>query len=173
MGALRGVKRDAWEGGHRIPFIARWPGHTPAGKKSDQFLILTDLMATCAAITGSPLPADAAEDSLNMLPALTGGKVEREAGVMVGISGKAALRQGDWVLIAAPTGRENPTPRGEPDWFSEQRGYQPHDRKYELFNLRDDPAQRTNRAATEPDRVAAMLALLQKYQSAGRSVPAR
>ena len=173
MGALRGVKRDAWEGGHRVPFIARWPGHTPAGKKSDQFLILTDLMATCAAITGSPLPADAAEDSLNMLPALTGGKVEREAGVTVGISGKAALRQGDWVLIAAPTGRENPTPRGEPDWFSEQRGYQPHDRKYELFNLRDDPAQRTNRAATEPDRVAAMLALLQKYQSAGRSVPAR
>ena len=173
MGALRGVKRDAWEGGHRVPFIARWPGHVPAGKVSDQYLILSDLMATCAAITGSPLPADAAEDSVNILPALLGGKVEREAGVTVGISGKPALRQGDWVLIAAPTGRENPAPRGEPEWFREQRGYKAHDSQYELFNLREDPQQKNNRAATEPDRVAAMLALLQKYQTEGRSVPIR
>ncbi len=173
MGALRGVKRDAWEGGHRVPFIARWPGRVPSGKVSDQFLILTDLMATCAAITGSPLPADAAEDSVNILPALLGDKIEREAGVTVGISGKPALRQGDWVLIAAPTGRENPEPRGEPDWFREQRGYTPHDSAHELFNLREDPTQQTNRAAAEPDRVAAMLALLQKYQTESRSVPAR
>lgn len=108
MGSLRGVKRDAWEGGHRVPLIARWPGHAPAGKISDQFLILTDVMATCAAITGSVLSNNAAEDSVNMLPALLGGEVAREAGVMVGISGKAALRQGDWVLIVAATGRENP-----------------------------------------------------------------
>ncbi len=173
MGALRGVKRDAWEGGHRVPFIAHWPGHVPAGKVSDQYLILTDLMATCAAIIGSPLPAEAAEDSVNILPALLGGKVEREAGVTVGISGKPALRQGDWVLIAAPTGRENPAPRGEPEWFREQRGYKAHDSQHELFNLREDPQQKNNRAATEPDRVAAMLALLQKYQTEGRSVPVR
>lgn len=173
MGKLRGVKRDAWEGGHRVPFIARWPGRAPAGKTSDQFLILTDLMATCATITGSPLPADAAEDSVDILPALIGGTVGREAGVTVGISGKAALRQGDWVLIAAPTGRENPAPRGEPDWFREQRGYTAHDAKYELFNLRADPAQQANLAATEPGRVEAMLAILEKYRSAGRSVPAR
>ena len=173
MGALRGVKRDAWEGGHRVPFIARWPGHIPAGKVSDQYLIHTDLMATCAAITDSPLPADAAEDSVNILPALLGGKVEREAGVTVGISGKPALRQGDWVLIAAPTGRENPAPRGEPDWFREQRGYKAHDEKNELFNLREDPQQKNNRASAEPDRVASMLALLQKYRTESRSVPAR
>ena len=172
MGALRGVKRDAWEGGHRVPFIARWPGQIPAGKVSDQFLILTDLMTTCAAITGSPLPATAAEDSVNILPALLGGKVEREAGVTVGISGKPALRQGDWILIAAPTGRENPEPRGEPEWFREQRGYKPHGEKHELFNLREDPKQQTNRAATEPERVASMLALLLKYQTETRSVPA-
>ena len=140
---------------------------------SDQYLILTDLMSTCAAITGSPLPADAAEDSVNILPALLGGKVEREAGVTVGISGKPALRQGDWVLIAAPTGRENPASRGEPDWFREQRGYKPHEEQNELFNLREDPQQKNNRASTEPDRVASMLALLKKYQTEGRSVPAR
>jgi arylsulfatase A-like enzyme len=173
MGSLRGVKRDAWEGGHRVPMIVRWPGHAPAGKVSDQFLILTDMMATCAAITGGALPNNSAEDSVNMLPALLGGKVAREAGVMVGISGKAALRQGDWVLIAAATGRENPAPRGEPDWFREQRGYTSHGEPYELFNLRDDPTQRTNRAAGEGERVKAMLALLDQYQREGRSIPMR
>jgi len=173
MGSLRGVKRDAWEGGHREPFIVRWPGHTPAGKVSDQFFIFTDLMATFAGLTGDTLPNDAAEDSVNMLPALLGGKIERPAGVMVGISGKPALRQGDWVLIAAPTGRENPLPGGEPDWFRKQRGYTDDHEPYELFNLRDDPAQRVNRAATEGERVQTMLALLQKFQREGRSVPNR
>jgi arylsulfatase A-like enzyme len=74
MGSLRGVKRDAWEGGHREPFILRWPGHTPAGKVSDQFFIFTDLMASFAALTDSTLPNDAAEDSVNMLLALRGAR---------------------------------------------------------------------------------------------------
>ncbi len=173
MGSLRGVKRDAWEGGHREPFIVRWPGHAPAGKVSEQFLIFTDLMASFAALTGSTLPNDAAEDSFNLLPALLGSKVARPPGVMVGISGKPALRQGDWVLIAGPTGRENPLPRGEPEWFRQLRGYTAAgdgNVSCQLFNLREDPGQRTNRVATEGERVKAMLALLQQYQRAGRSV---
>jgi hypothetical protein len=108
---------------------------------------------------------------VNILPALLGGKVVREAGVTVGISGKPALRQGEWVLIAAPTGRENPAPRGEPDWFREQRGYTTHTEQNELFNLREDPQQKNNRAASEPDRVASMLALLEKIRAAGKSEP--
>ena len=176
MGSLRGVKRDAWEGGHREPFLIRWPGHTPAGKVSDQFLILTDLMASLAALTGSTLPNDAAEDSFNLMPAFLGGKVARSPGVMVGISGKPALRQGDWVLIAGPTGRENPQPRGEPDWFRQLRGYTAAgdgDQTCQLFDLRDDPGERTNRAAMEGERVQTMLALLDQYQRDGRSVPNR
>ena len=174
MGSLRGVKRDAWEGGHRVPFIVRWPGRTPAGRVNDRFLILTDLMATCAAIAGASLPDNSAEDSVDMLPALLGGGGGlREDGVMVGISGKAALRQGDWVLIAAPTGRENPAPRGEPEWFRAMRGYQPHQEPYELFNLRDDPGERDNLAAVQGERVRTMLALLEKYRRDGRSVPTR
>ena len=133
-------------------------------------------MATFAELTGSKLPNDAAEDSVNMLPALLGGKVARPAGVMVGISGKPALRQGDWVLIAAPTGRENPLPRGEPDWFRKLRGYTgagDGDGSCQLFNLRADPGQRTNCAVVESERVQTMLALLQNYQREGRSVPNR
>ncbi|MEO7319260.1 MAG: hypothetical protein ABIZ56_09755 [Chthoniobacteraceae bacterium] len=77
------------------------------------------------------------------------------------------------MLIAAPSGLDNSAQDAEPGWFREKRGYQRHEEKHELFNLRDDPAQRNNRAATESERVQAMLALLEKYQREGRSVPAR
>ena len=68
----RGVKRDQWEGGHRVPFIARWPGKIKAGSTSKQTICLTDLMATAAAITQAKLPNNSAEDSYNILPALLG-----------------------------------------------------------------------------------------------------
>ncbi|MEC8942401.1 MAG: arylsulfatase, partial [Verrucomicrobiota bacterium] len=68
----RGVKRDNWEGGHRVPMVARWPGKIKAGTRTSQTVCLTDLMATCAALTGAKLPAKAAEDSFNMLPVLLG-----------------------------------------------------------------------------------------------------
>lgn len=64
------MKRDNWEGGHRVPMIARWPGIIKAGTIADQTVCLTDLMATCAAIIGTDLPSDAAEDSVNLLPVL-------------------------------------------------------------------------------------------------------
>jgi arylsulfatase A-like enzyme len=70
----RGMKREQWEGGHREPFIARWPGRIKPGSSSDQTLSLTDVMATCAAVVGATLPNDAAEDSYNMLPALLGAR---------------------------------------------------------------------------------------------------
>ena len=68
----RGKKRDAWEGGHRMPFIASWPARVAAGSSSDQTICLTDLMATAAEIAGYELPADAAQDSVSILPALLG-----------------------------------------------------------------------------------------------------
>ena len=68
----RGMKRDQWEGGHRVPFLVRWPGQVKPGSTSAQLTSLTDVMATVAAITGADLPKDAAEDSFNMLPALLG-----------------------------------------------------------------------------------------------------
>lgn len=111
-GALRGQKGSIYEGGHREPFIARWPGQIPASSTSDERVCLTDLFATCAAITGASLPAKAAEDSYNLLPALKGEKLAgpiREATVAVGkLSEKAfakdnpnyySITQGPWKLI--------------------------------------------------------------------------
>ena len=68
----RGVKRDNWEGGHRVPMLVRWPGQVKAGSVSDQTVCLTDLMATCASIVGAKLPDDAAEDSFDLLPIFLG-----------------------------------------------------------------------------------------------------
>ena len=68
----RGYKSDIYEGGHRIPFAARWPRRIPAGTHSDEIVCLTDLLATCAGITGTGLGEGAGEDSYDILPALLG-----------------------------------------------------------------------------------------------------
>lgn len=173
MGRLRGTKRDAWEGGHRVPFIARWPGKVPAGTSCGETICHVDLMATLAALLDVKLPADAGVDSVNILPALLGEKRTaplREATVHHSAQGKFAIRQGDWVLIFAPSGDDNGK-RGEPGWFRTDRGYKPHTEAGELFNLAKDPAQKDNRYAAEPAKVKELAALMERYVSAGRSTP--
>ncbi|MEI7939081.1 MAG: arylsulfatase [Verrucomicrobiota bacterium] len=176
MEGLRGVKRDTWEGGHRVPFLARWPGHIPAGATSAETICHVDLMATCSALLGAELPRDAAEDSCNILPALLGkqlGQPIREATVLHGCNGSFALRQGDWVLIDDPSGDNNGGKNhlGEPEWFKEKRGYAKNDLPGELYNLRDDLPERRNLYAEKPEVVKRLKALLEKYKAAGRSTP--
>ncbi len=173
MGLLRGVKRDLWEGGHRMPFLVRWPGKVQPNSTSGETIGFTDLMATFAAIVKTPLPNDAGEDSVDISEAFRGGKVKREGLVHASGSGKLAIRQGDWVLIAAATGQDNGKAFGEPAWFRTDRGYAGHNSPYELFNLRDDPAQKTNLYAVQTDRAKAMLAVLERFRTEGRSVPRR
>jgi arylsulfatase A-like enzyme len=173
MGRLRGTKRDAWEGGHRVPFIARWPGKIPAGAVSGETICHVDLMATLAALLGVKLPADAGVDSINILPALLGEKREaplREATVHHSALGKFAIRCGDWVLILAPTGDDNAR-NGEPDWFRKDRGYAPHTEPGELFHLAADPAQKNNLYGKEPLKVKELAALMERYVTEGRSTP--
>jgi arylsulfatase A-like enzyme len=177
MDGLRGVKRDTWEGGHRVAFLARWPGHIPAGATSAETICHVDLLATCAALLGSKLPPDAGEDSCNVLPALLGKKLKRpirEATVLHGCNGSFALRQGDWVLIDAPSGDNNgsKTHPGEPEWFKQERGYTGNELPGELYNLRDDLPQRRNLYAEKPEVVRRLKALLEKYKAAGRSARA-
>ena len=173
MGTLRGAKRDAWEGGHRVPFIARWPGKIPAGTTCDETVCHVDLMATLAALLQVKLPADAGVDSVNILPALLGQSRDaplREATVHHSGQGKFAIRRGDWVLILAPTGDDNGK-QGEPEWFQKDRGYTPHADPGELFNLKVDPTQKRNLYATETRLVSELTTLMGRYVTEGRSTP--
>ena len=97
---MRGSKADIFDGGHRIPFIARWPDRTKAGSRCAQTICLTDLMATCAEILGAKLPDNAGEDSVSILPALLGTDKAplHEAVVHHSINGSFAIRQGKWKL---------------------------------------------------------------------------
>jgi arylsulfatase A-like enzyme len=176
MGPLRGVKRDAWEGGHRVPFLARWPGRIKPGGTSAETICHVDFMATVAAIVGAKLPADVGEDSYNILPLLRGENYAaplRAATVLHSGAGKFAIRRGDWVLIDAPTGDDNggPKGKGEPDWFKRERGDRSQPQAGELFNLRDDLGQKKNLYAEKPDEVRSLKALLEKYKADGRSAP--
>jgi len=173
MGQLRGVKRDTWEGGHRIPFIARWDGKIKAGAVSDEVICHVDILATLAAIVGADIPETAGEDSYNIMPALLGQKLKspiREATVIHGENGNFAIRKGDWVLIDAPSGDSK---RIEPGWFKAERGYHEHDFPAELFNLKDDQAERQNLYRKFPEKVKELKILLEKYKEDGRSVPTK
>jgi len=170
MDGLRGIKRDTWEGGHRVPFLARWPGEIPAGTASEATVCLVDLLRTLASLLDADLPADAGEDSYDVLPALRGdaeGGI-REATVHHGAGGTLAIRKDEWVLIDAPTGDENGS---EPEWFREERGYDAHDLPGELYDLSEDRAQRHNRYADRPEKVTELRSLLEQYRETGRSVP--
>jgi arylsulfatase A len=172
-GELRGAKRDAWEGGHRVPFITRWPGKIKAGTSSDEVICHVDFLATVAAILGETLPDNAAEDSVSILPVLLGKELQgpvREATVHHSARGKFAIRRGDRVFIDAPSGDDNGA-HGEPQWLKDERGYTQHSHTGELFNLREDPAQRNNQYGQKPELVLELKSLLQKYQQEGRSTP--
>ena len=168
MAHLRGAKRDTWEGGHRVPFVARWSGVTPAGSVCDQLALLGDFMATCAQLTGAELPSGAAEDSISILPLLQGqldAPVRRSA-VHHSCSGRFALRQDDWVFIDAPSGDDN----REPDWFKAERGYSDHDFPGELFNLKDDIAERQNLYGQHPDIVRSLSHRLEEVKAQGEAL---
>lgn len=152
-GPWRGQKADAWEGGHRVPLLARWPGRVKAGTTSDALVCLVDLLATCAEIVGRPVPAGA-EDSRSFLGVLEGRRRRaRESLVLHSINGVFAYREGDWKWIDAP---------GSGGW-SAGRGTETN----QLYQLRQDPAESRNRATTEPRRVARMRAALQRVRGEG------
>ncbi len=163
MANLRGVKRDTWEGGHRVPFLARWPTVAPAGTVCSQLAILGDLMATCAELTGVSLNEDQGEDSVSILPLLRGehDRPVREFAIHHSCHGKFAIRKGKWVLIDSPDGDDN----AEPDWFKEVRGYTAHDLPGELFDLEEDISERVNRYGDCPEIVREMTCMLERAKS--------
>jgi len=172
MSDWRGVKRDLWEGGNRVPFIVRWPGKIEAGSVSNETISLVDFMATAAAIVDAELPNEAAEDSYSILPVFLGEALEkpvRQATVYHGSNGVLALRRGNWVLIDSKTGMVSP----EPEWFRKERGVEPHEETRELFNLKKDSQQKVNVLSDHPKLVASMSKQLTRYVESGRSAPKR
>lgn len=165
---FRGTKADIFEGGHRVPFLVRWPGVVAPGRRNDQVICLTDLMATCAEILGQRLPDDAGEDSVSILPALRGqdrGPL-REAVVHHSINGSFAIRQGEWKLALCPDSGGWSVPR---PGTHEADGLPP----IQLYNLARDPAERHNIQEQHPEVVARLTRLLETYVADGRSTPGR
>ena len=173
-GKFRGVKRDLFEGGHRVPFIIRWPNKIKAGSHSDEVVNQVDFAATFARIIGYKLKDKEAIDSYNLLPVLQGETFKsplRVATVQNTNKGEYALRQGDWVLIDTASGavRKEPVAYlhhfGLPSYTKDNPGL--------LYNLRNDPRQTKNRYNEEPERVASMRALLRRYIAGERCAPLR
>jgi len=160
---MRGSKADLWDGGHRVPFIARWPKKIKAGSTSDQLICLVDLFATSAAIVKTTAPAGSAEDSVSFLPAFSGEPIEStRAGVIHhSISGHFGYRQGKWKLLLA---------KGSGGWSSPTEREMPEDAtKGQLYDLEKDPAETTNLYETHPEVVAKLLAQLETDIKSGRS----
>ncbi len=162
---MRGFKSDLWEGGHRMPFIVRWPAAVSAGTQSNRLLCLNDFMATCAELTGVSLPANAAEDSVSFLPALLGRpQDDRGAVVHHSMQGYFSIREGPWKLLFA---------RGSGGWTApnELAAAKQELPAVQLYNLSSDRAERANVADQEPEMVARLSARLAEIVSSGRSTP--
>ena len=161
-GGLRGMKADAWECGHRMPFIVRWPGHVEPGAVNDQLICFTDLMATFADIVESPLPETAGPDSISFYNGLLGKQNQgRPSLVMKAASGVMTVRMGPWKLITglgsggfSKPKRVKPAPGGPAG---------------QLYNLADDLKESHNLYSTNPEIVAKLTDELQRVVNADHS----
>ncbi len=163
---FRGYKADIFDGGHRIPFIVRWPGRVAAGARSPQLICLTDLFATCADLLGEKLPPNAAEDSVSLLPAWRGRAQRplRQAVIHHSINGSFAVRQANWKLELCPDSGGWSPPRPGSKAASELPPLQ-------LYDLAHDIGETNNVAAAHPKIVRRLTDLLKSYVANGRSTP--
>lgn len=163
-GDWRGYKAHIWEGGHREPLIARWPGVIEPNTITDELICLTDLMATCAAVVGTDVPNDAGQDSCNILPNLLGEQPEesiRQAIVHHSSNGVFSIRHNEWKLILETEGSGGwPPPRGE--------GPKPGT-PGQLYHILDDPGETDNLWEAHPSIVEELTLLLNRFEQQGHS----
>jgi arylsulfatase A len=188
-GRWRGRKGDIFEAGHRIPFIAKWPGRIAPGVKNTDTISLVDLMATCAAIVGYELPDSSAEDSFDLLPLLEGDSLDgpvRESTIFHSVTGMFAIREGKWKLIDGQGNGNVPVPevwsvvreearfvpRRDPEtgrfrdvWYDFRVDEpSPDEPPGQLYDLENDPGETVNLWADHPEVVGRLLALLESYR---------
>ena len=151
----RGMKADIHEGGHRIPFIARWPGKINAGSNSSFKTTLTNLIATCADVIGVELVTQTGEDSQSILPVLLGNKEHQTEAMSIihhSSQGFFAIRKGDWKLIE----KRGSGGFSEPVLIEPKKG----EPIGQLYNLAEDPSEKINRYNEQPEKVKELLAEL-------------
>lgn len=188
-GDLLGFKFDAWEGGHRVPFIARWPGVISGGSVSDALISNVDLLATTAALLDQPLPPGEAVDSFNLLPVLTVGQSEevRDHLIIAPFSREhLSLRKGDWMYISGQGGGgfggktigEHTLGGPAAHRLTEQINsdiqdgeLKPDAPKAQLYNLARDPSQAVNVIRQHPEIAEEMKQELQRHLQAGGTRP--
>lgn len=161
----RGFKSDIWDGGHRLPFLVRWPNGANPGSFCDETTGLFDFAATIADLLGRETSDDECEDSVSFLPALRGGAIDangREALVHHSISGMFAMRRDKWKLCFCPGsgGWSSPTDK---DAVEDGAG------EFQLYDLDNDPGEENNLFGSQPDVEKALLDLLRSYVLKGRS----
>ena len=159
---MRGSKADLWDGGHCIPFVVRWPGKVEADSTTDQLVCLTDLMSTCAEILEAPLPENCAQDSVSILPALSGQPiVSTRAGVIHhSISGHFGYREGKWKLLLA---------KGSGGWSKPNEKQSKKAPIAQLYDIEADPGETTNLYESRPEIAARLLKQLESDVTRGRS----
>ena len=162
---LRGSKADLWDGGHRVPFILRWPGGgVKAGSVCHQPIGLIDLTATIAELVGCAIPKNMAEDSISFLPALHGKPIQADRAAIVhhSISGKFGIRKGKWKLLLAPGSGGWSAPN---DMQAKKKGLP----EVQLYDMVTDVGETTNLQAKHPEVVRELTELLKVYVANGRS----
>jgi arylsulfatase A len=167
---LRGLKRDIYEGGHRVPTMIKWPGVTKPGAVTDALFAQIDLMATFANYLGQELPKNSAEDSHDFLPYLKGESKALPRTTMVHNTFKDqyAIRDGDWVLIDAKTGVAR---QPSAEWLKKHDVPAYNNQAVGLYNIREDIGQKYNLAEKHPEKVKELQALLKKIRDQGYSAP--
>jgi arylsulfatase A-like enzyme len=164
-GPWRGYKSHVWEGGHRVPFIARWPGRIRPNSTNDELICLTDLIATCAGIVGEELPEDAGQDSHNVLPVLLGEKHDkpiRRTLVSHSSRGVFAIRFDSWKLILETKGSGGwVDPRDRTDYSAENPG--------QFYDLAQDPYETNDLWDKRPKDVKWLTNLLEVIIEQGQS----
>lgn len=188
-GPWRGTKRMIYEAGHRVPLIVSWPDEVAKGSVSDETVCLTDFFATFAGMLGQKVPRDAGEDSYDLTKLLGGEpypKPLREATVHHSVAGQFAIRKGDWKLIEGTGDGDYPR---KADGKMDVKTYKPRrdeetgewvemdyfeltpDGTFQLYNLKEDPAEKRDLAQEQPEKVAELNGLLDRYRKSGRSTP--
>ena len=158
-GSWRGTKADIWEAGHRVPFFARWPKEIKPGSKCNGLVCQTDILATIAQLVGVEFDSKSAPDSFSMFKLLKGDQRTRKPVVHHSINGQLAIRDGDWKLIMGSGSGGREKPRGKP-----------FEQPYQIFDLKNDPQEKTNRIEEQSERMKSLVDQFEEISKGDHSV---